>query len=91
MQLSDLPPLVDLRPDTPLMANQVALYIGTSEHALDRWRRAEPVEGPPFLRLGNGPKARVRYLAGDVLKWMQGQRVDPSADPSTEVNTPAAA
>lgn len=79
MGIEEMPPLADLRHDVPLKTEQAATYLGSSTAALESWRKLKRGGGPPYIKLGDGPKARVRYLAGDLREWQAAQRVDPSA------------
>ncbi|GAA1892603.1 hypothetical protein GCM10009736_71110 [Actinomadura bangladeshensis] len=39
-----------------------------------RWRAADPIQGPPFVRLSG---AVTRYNAMDVQRWLLSRRIDP--------------
>ena len=58
----------------------LAQRLGLSVKALQGWRARRV--GPPFLKLGAGPRARVRYRLTDLLDWEASQRVElePSDD-----------
>jgi hypothetical protein len=53
----------------------VAQRLGLSVKALQGWRARRV--GPPFLKLGAGPRARVRYRLADLLAWETRQRIEP--------------
>jgi hypothetical protein len=60
-------PRVD--PDEYLTPAEAAVVVKLTARTLAdlRWRGG----GPPFRKLGPGPKARVRYRRGDLDDWMQ--------------------
>lgn len=75
--LADLLPLAERRRDEHLTAGEVALYLGVRVSTIEKWRRpstGRPAGGPPYLTLGDGPKAPVRYPAGDVQDWLASRR-----------------
>ncbi len=85
-----LPPLHTLDRQAVLMPRVVAAYLGISAATLDKWRRpsdGRPTKGPRYRRLGEGPKARVRYCAGDVLDYINGRVCD--TDESAELQRQA--
>ena len=52
---------------------RVAEVLGLPPGTLRRWRCVG--EGPAYVKLGNGPKARVRYDARDIAAYVeQGKR-----------------
>ncbi|WP_412517461.1 helix-turn-helix domain-containing protein [Actinomadura madurae] len=53
---------------------ELAEIIGVDPSTLRRWRTAEPVQGPPFVRLSG---AVTRYSAMDVQRWLLSRRIDP--------------
>lgn len=55
----------------PISTPETARLIGVSPRTLEGWRR-KGIAGPPFTRIG--PKT-VRYDMGEVLMWLQAQRV----------------
>ncbi len=71
---SKLPALDSYAASTLLVPAVVAAYLGISVGTLDKWRRptdGRPTRGPRYRRLGDGPKARVRYEAGDVRAYIE--------------------
>jgi predicted DNA-binding transcriptional regulator AlpA len=57
-----------------LSTDELATMLGVDGSTLRRWRTAEPIQGPPFVRL----TSRVTmYSAVDVEKWLQGNRIEP--------------
>ncbi len=82
MELAGLPPLAERRRDEMLRPPEAAAYLGIPVSTLENWRR-RGVAGPTYTRLGDGPKARVRYPAGLLLDWLQAQTVDPSSGGDT--------
>ncbi|WP_021594583.1 helix-turn-helix transcriptional regulator [Actinomadura welshii] len=57
---------------------ELAEIIGVDPSTLRRWRTAEPVQGPPFVRLSG---AVTRYSAIDVQRWLLSHRTDPEDKP----------
>jgi len=49
-----------------------------SHRTLERMR----VEGggPPFVKAGNGKRARVLYLKSDLIAWLKGRRFDSTSE-----------
>lgn len=85
MELADMPPLADRRPDELLLPAEAAAYLRTTTGALDNWRRRYPGRAPTYVRLGDGPKAPVRYPVADLRAWIKAQTVSSGGD------TPASA
>jgi transposase-like protein len=50
-----------------LHPRQVAERYGITPETLSNWRRER--KGPPFIRLGSGPRPRAMYRLDDVLEW----------------------
>ena len=54
----------------PLLSNaEAAKALGFSPQTL-RKHRSSGAPSPPYLRLGDGPKARVGYRPEDIKKWL---------------------
>ena len=51
-----------------LSAREAAERIGCSVGQLSRWRRED--KGPPWRKLGRGPRARVQYDAARLKQWI---------------------
>jgi predicted DNA-binding transcriptional regulator AlpA len=51
-----------------LMGEQVAAILGIKAQSL-RLRRMRG-QGPPYIRLGDGPTSRVAYPAEDLEAWL---------------------
>lgn len=49
-----------------LTANEVAEMIRVSLPTLARWRGAEPLQGPPFVKI----EGSIRYPREAVQKWL---------------------
>ena len=45
-------------------------------HLGRRWRTAEPLQGPAFVRLS---ARKTIYSAADVDQWLRTRRIDPSS------------
>jgi hypothetical protein len=58
-----------------LTERQVSEILATPMGTLRRWRCVG--DGPPFIKMGNGPKARVKYDAVDVLAYVEAGRRYP--------------
>ena len=50
-----------------LTVNEVAEMIRVSTPTLARWRAADPVQGPPFVKI----EGSVRYPREAVQKWLE--------------------
>ena len=50
---------------------RAAAHLSVSPRCLQGWRLR--AKGPPFLKLGAGRRARVRYRPADVLAWLKRQ------------------
>ena len=59
-----------------LTEKQVSAITAIPMGTLRRWRCVG--DGPPFIKMGNGPKARVRYDAMDILAYVEAGRRFPS-------------
>ncbi|MFI0374226.1 helix-turn-helix transcriptional regulator [Actinomadura sp. 1N219] len=57
---------------------ELAEIIGVDPSTLRRWRTADPVQGPPFVRLSG---AVTRYSAIDVQRWLLSHRIAPQERP----------
>ena len=53
-----------------LDTNEVAKILGLSPKTLKIWRCQGQDCGPPFVKLGIGRTALVRYRASDVEDWI---------------------
>ncbi|GAB2325609.1 helix-turn-helix transcriptional regulator [Streptomyces variabilis] len=67
-------------PDTLLTTRQVSTLTKLEPQTLAnlRWRKA----GPPYVKLGKGRGAPVRYSRQAVLAWLEGHTVRPRTHPS---------
>jgi hypothetical protein len=59
-----------------LTERQVSEMTATPMGTLRRWRCVG--DGPPYIKMGSGPKARVKYDAMDILKYVEAGRRFPS-------------
>lgn len=50
-----------------MTAGEVAELLRVSLPTLARWRAADPVQGPPFVRV----ESSIRYPRDGVDKWLQ--------------------
>ena len=69
-------PQIAVASESFLSEIDVAQRLGLSVKALQGWRARRV--GPPFLKLGAGQRARVRYRLADLLAWETMQRVEPT-------------
>lgn len=58
-----------------LTERQVFAITAIPTGTLRRWRCTG--EGPPYIKMGNGPKARVRYDAVDILAYVEAGKRYP--------------
>lgn len=56
-----------------LTIQQAAELLQVSVGAMNTWRQKGT--GPPFHRLGDGPKAPIRYDPGDIAAWLEARKV----------------
>jgi hypothetical protein len=59
-----------------LTEKQVASITAIPAGTLRRWRSVG--DGPPYIKLGRGPKARVKYDAVDIEAYVEAGRRYPS-------------
>jgi hypothetical protein len=59
-----------------LTERQVSAILATPMGTLRRWRCVGT--GPRFVKMGLGPKARVKYDAVDIYQYVEAGRRDPS-------------
>jgi hypothetical protein len=58
-----------------LTEKQVSAITAIPMGTLRRWRCVG--DGPPFIKMGNGPKARVRYDPVDILTYVEAGKRYP--------------
>jgi hypothetical protein len=58
-----------------LTEKQVSMITAIPMGTLRRWRCVG--DGPPFVKMGRGPKARVRYDAVDILTYVEAGKRYP--------------
>jgi hypothetical protein len=63
--------------DELLTPSELSKEIKTPQKTLAQWRYRH--EGPPFLKLGDGPNAPVRYRRSEIRKWLAGLRTGGAA------------
>jgi predicted DNA-binding transcriptional regulator AlpA len=56
------------QPTSLLTTAQAAAYLGLQPQTLRKWRFTG--EGPPYIRLGDSPRARVAYRVEDINSWL---------------------
>lgn len=72
--------MIDL--DDLITTEQAATILGLKRNTLEIWRHQG--KGPPFLKVGNGVKAHVRYHRAALADWLAQQTFK-----STSENTAA--
>jgi predicted DNA-binding transcriptional regulator AlpA len=55
----------------------LAQLLGVDPSTVRRWRTAQPVQGPPFVRLSS---RMTLYSVDDVRAWLESRRIDPSGE-----------
>ena len=60
-----------------LTTQEVATYLRVTSQTLAKWRKA--CEGPPFIRLGEGQKGRIRYRWVALTDWLDAHGNDGSS------------
>ena len=64
--------------DQLMSTEQVAKITTLSKATLERLRCT--AEGPPFIKLGKGLRARVAYRLSDVTTWLSEQRFNSTSE-----------
>lgn len=85
-----MPSLAEIPADFLLTVEECAAYLGVAPSTAEKWRLGYrgASGGPPWISLHDGPKAPIRYFAGDVRKWLDARR---RTGPSERTDTPAQA
>jgi hypothetical protein len=60
-----------------LFETDAAAYLGLRPQTLRLWRSKKKRRGPAYVKLGDGPGARVRYRIADLDAWLAQQVVTP--------------
>ena len=55
---------------------ELAELLKIDASSIRRWRTAQPLQGPPFIRVS---ARRTIYSSADVAAWLDQRRIDPSA------------
>lgn len=64
---------------SPLLTeNEAAERLNFSIRTLQKWRHNG--QGPAYIKLGDGPKAPVRYRIQDLDAFMEKYRVEPEQE-----------
>lgn len=58
-----------------MTTEELARLVKVDPSTVRRWRTADPVQGPPFIRLS--PRV-VKYDPADVRTWLNRHRTDPA-------------
>lgn len=58
--------------DVMLSTHDLARRYGVTPYTVRRWRADN--EGPPYVKLGDGPRAHVVYRLDDILEWERAHR-----------------
>lgn len=64
-----------------LTTDEAAKLIRVSPRTMERWRGEK--NGPPYIKLGRGKRARVFYELNALRVWMMQQQKTPPEDPSS--------
>lgn len=76
VDMNDEPAAPDLLTGRWYSTEELAVRLGVDPSTVRRWRTADPLQGPPFVRLS----ARVVvYNAEDVEAWLRRRRTDPES------------
>jgi hypothetical protein len=67
--------MTDTSDDRWYTTDELAALLGVDPSSVRRWRTAEPLQGPPFVRVSS---RRTIYSATDVREWLRSRRTDPS-------------
>lgn len=59
-----------------ITTEELAQLIGVDPSTIRRWRTAQPVQGPPYIRISDRV---VMYSPEDIRAWLASRRVDPAA------------
>ncbi|WP_269218938.1 helix-turn-helix transcriptional regulator [Brevundimonas vesicularis] len=76
--------------DDLLTTKEAASVLGVKPNTLEIWRHKG--RGPPFIRLGDGPCAPIRYFRIELSKWLASHSYahtsaySPSAQTSDKFN-----
>ncbi len=65
-------------PTQLLTSAQTAKLIGVKPQTLRLWRLQG--RGPSYIRLGDSPKAGVRYSELDILDWLKARRFSSTSE-----------
>jgi DNA-binding transcriptional MerR regulator len=55
---------------------ELAELLKIDASSIRRWRTAQPLQGPPFIRVSS---RRTIYSSADVAAWLDQRRINPSA------------
>jgi predicted DNA-binding transcriptional regulator AlpA len=59
-----------------MTTEELANLLGVDPSTIRRWRTAQPIQGPPFIRLS---ERVTMYRIDDVEQWLNSRRIDPEA------------
>lgn len=78
--LTPLPSLASLPDDYLLTPHEVSRYLRVDYATVESWRRAQftHLEGPAYVRLGNGKRSPIRYRADVIRAWLAANTHDPN-------------
>ncbi|MCX4824893.1 helix-turn-helix domain-containing protein [Streptomyces sp. NBC_01142] len=63
--------------DDWLTAREASGVARVAEKTLANWRSRGV--GPPYKKLSAGRGGRIRYRRGDVIAWLNGERIESAA------------
>jgi hypothetical protein len=59
-----------------MTTEELANLLGVDPSTVRRWRTAQPIQGPAFIRLS---ERVTMYRVDDVEHWLNSRRIDPEA------------
>lgn len=63
--------------DPLLDSHEAAAFLGVGYDALRAWRSRKSPGSRPFIRLGDGPCAPVRYRRSELVAYLERQTTFP--------------
>ena len=72
------PPITTTTTPDLLTPSTVAGKLGVRTRTLEFWRQHGG--GPPYVRLGDGPRGRVRYPSDSLAVWIDQRRQSSTAE-----------
>jgi hypothetical protein len=76
VRTEEITAMADHANQTWYTTEELAELLRIDESSIRRWRTAQPLQGPPFIRVS---ARRTIYSSADVATWLKQRRIDPSA------------